>query len=87
MKEELEKVGFAVYGGLNSPYLWVKTPNNMKSWELFDILLNKTAVVVTPGVGFGECGEGYVRITAFGSKEDTKEAVTRIIKLFSKGEV
>ncbi len=87
MKEELEKVGFAVYGGLNSPYLWVKTPNNMKSWELFDILLNKTAVVVTPGVGFGECGEGYVRITAFGSKEDTKEAVTRIKKLFSKGEV
>lgn len=82
IKEELEKVGFTVYGGVNSPYIWLKTPNNMKSWEFFDKLLNEAAVVGTPGVGFGDCGEGFFRLTAFSSKEDTKEAVDRIIKVF-----
>lgn len=82
IKEELEKVGFTVYGGGNSPYIWLKTPNGMKSWDFFDKLLNGAAVVGTPGVGFGECGEGYFRLTAFSSKEDTKEAVDRIIQLF-----
>ena len=82
IKEELEKVGFTVYGGVNSPYIWLKTPNGMKSWDFFDKLLNGAAVVGTPGVGFGECGEGYFRLTAFSSKEDTKEAVDRIIQLF-----
>ena len=82
IKDELEKVGFTVYGGVNSPYIWLKTPNNMKSWDFFDKLLNEAAVVGTPGVGFGDCGEGFFRLTAFSSKEDTVEAVDRIIKLF-----
>lgn len=82
IKEELEKVGFTVYGGESSPYIWLKTPNNMKSWDFFDKLLNEAAVVGTPGVGFGSSGEGFFRLTAFSSKEDTKEAVDRIIKLF-----
>ncbi len=84
IKDELEKVGFTVYGGESSPYIWLKTPNGMKSWEFFDKLLNEAAVVGTPGVGFGECGEGFFRLTAFSSKEDTKEAVDRIIKVFTK---
>ena len=82
IKEELEKVGFTVYGGESSPYIWLKTPNGMKSWDFFDKLLNEAAVVGTPGVGFGDCGEGFFRLTAFSSKEDTVEAVDRIIKLF-----
>ena len=82
IKTELERVGFIVYGGINSPYIWLKTPNNMKSWDFFNKLLNEAAVVGVPGVGFGECGEGYFRITAFSSKENTKEAVSRIIELF-----
>ena len=82
IKDKLEKVGFTVYGGESSPYIWLKTPNRMKSWEFFDKLLNEAAVVGTPGVGFGEHGEGYFRLTAFSSKEDTVEAVERIIKLF-----
>lgn len=82
IKKELEKVGFTVYGGEYSPYIWLKTPNNMSSWEFFDKLLNEAGVVGTPGVGFGNAGEGYFRLTAFSSKEDTKEAIGRIIKLF-----
>ena len=81
IKEKLEKVGFTVYGGEYSPYIWLKTPNNMSSWEFFDKLLNEAGVVGTPGVGFGKAGEGYFRLTAFSSKEDTKEAIDRIIKL------
>lgn len=81
MKKELENMGFVVYGGSNSPYIWLKTPNNMKSWDFFDVLLNKAAVVGTPGVGFGESGEGFFRLTAFSSKEDTKEAIERIKKI------
>ncbi len=83
IKEELKKAGFTVYGGTNSPYVWLKTPKQMKSWKFFDILLNKAGVVGTPGIGFGESGEGYFRLTGFSSKEDTKEAVSRIVKLFS----
>ena len=82
MKEKLESVGFTVYGGVNSPYLWLKIPGAMKSWEFFDRLLNEAAVVGTPGVGFGNCGEGFFRLTAFSSKEDTQEAITRITNLF-----
>ncbi len=82
IKEELEKVGFIVYGGVHSPYIWLKTPNNMNSWDFFDKLLNEAGVVGTPGVGFGECGEGFFRLTAFSSKENTKKAVQRITKLF-----
>ena len=82
MREGLENAGFLCYGGVNSPYVWLKTPNEMKSWEFFDKLLNEIAVVGTPGVGFGDCGEGYFRLTAFGTKEATEEAVSRIVDLF-----
>ena len=78
MKKELQNIGFVVYGGTNSPYIWLKTPNNMKSWQFFDKLLNEVGVIGTPGIGFGKNGEGYFRLTAFSSKSDTEEAITRI---------
>ena len=65
-------------GGKNSPYIWLRCPGNMKSWEFFDWLLENCGVVGTPGVGFGECGEGYFRLTAFGDAEKTKAAAERI---------
>ena len=76
--ESLKKLGYEVYGAIISPYIWLKTPDKMTSWEFFDMLLNKAAVVGTPGVGFGPHGEGYFRLTAFGDHEATKEAVERI---------
>lgn len=69
-------------GGQHSPYIWLKCPNNMKSWEFFDYLLENIQVVGTPGSGFGRNGEGYFRLTSFGSRENTKEAVERMDKLF-----
>ena len=78
IKEGLIKSGFEVYGGVNSPYIWLKTPNNMKSWDFFDMLLEKANVVGTPGSGFGPSGEGYFRLTAFGTKENSIEAIERI---------
>lgn len=81
--EELKKVGILAYGGINSPYIWMKCPNNMKSWEFFDVLLKEANVVGTPGVGFGPSGEGYFRLSAFNTKENTKEAMKRIQKMFS----
>lgn len=74
----LEKAGVYFSGGTSSPYVWMRCPNNMKSWDFFDFLLEKAGVVGTPGAGFGNCGEGYFRLTAFGSKEATIEAVERI---------
>ncbi len=74
----LKEAGFTVYGGVNAPYIWLKTPNNMDSWSFFDKLLNTANVVGTPGVGFGAHGEGYFRLTAFGDADATKEAVDRI---------
>lgn len=74
----LDELGIWYTGGVNSPYLWLKCPKGMKSWEFFDFLLEKANVVGTPGAGFGKNGEGYFRLTAFGGKEATKEAVTRI---------
>ena len=76
----LKKAGYTVFGGENSPYIWLATPDNMTSWEFFDYLLEKANVVGTPGVGFGSCGEGYFRLTAFGSHENTREAVDRICR-------
>ncbi|OJV38999.1 MAG: LL-diaminopimelate aminotransferase [Bacteroidales bacterium 36-12] len=78
IKENLEQIGLKVYGGINAPYIWVKTPNNMLSWEYFDKLLNEKQIVTTPGVGFGKSGEGFIRLTAFGKKTDTLEAMKRI---------
>lgn len=81
IKEGLAKVGFEVFGGVNAPYIWLKTPENMSSWEFFDYLLEKANVVGTPGSGFGPSGEGYFRMTAFGSYENTMAALQRIQKL------
>ena len=77
----LKSLGYTVSGGVNSPYIWLKTPQSMASWEFFDYLLEKANVVGTPGSGFGPSGEGYFRLTAFGSKENTVKAVERIRKL------
>ena len=78
IKQGLEDAGFTTYGGVNSPYVWLKVPENMTSWEFFDKLLENVNVVGTPGSGFGPHGEGYFRLTAFGTKENTIEAIERI---------
>lgn len=78
IKQGLEKVGFTTYGGVNSPYVWLKVPEGMNSWGFFDKLLEEVNVVGTPGSGFGPHGEGYFRLTAFGTKENTIEAMERI---------
>ena len=77
----LEKAGYEVSGGVNAPYIWLKTPKGMTSWEYFDYLLNNASVVGTPGSGFGPSGEGYFRLTAFGDADKTKEAVDRIVNM------
>ena len=82
IKEGLEEAGFTVYGGVNSPYIWLKVPKGLTSWEFFDSLLNKANVVGTPGSGFGPAGEGYFRLTAFGTKENSIEAIKRIKNCF-----
>ena len=74
----LQEAGYTVSGGINAPYIWLKTPDGMSSWEFFDYLLSKAHVVGTPGAGFGPSGEGYFRLTAFGAHEATKEAIERI---------
>lgn len=78
IKNGLEDAGYTVFGGTNSPYVWLKVPNGITSWEFFDKLLEEVNVVGTPGSGFGPHGEGYFRLTAFGTKENTKEAIERI---------
>ena len=77
--DALDKLGIWYTGGTNSPYIWLKCPNNMTSWEFFDYLLNNVQVVGTPGSGFGKNGEGYFRLTSFGSKEKTIEAMERLL--------
>ncbi len=78
IREGLKATGLEVYGGKNAPYIWVKTPDGLGSWGFFDRLLNDAHVVGTPGSGFGPSGEGYLRLTAFGNREQTEEAVSRI---------
>ena len=78
MKAALEEAGYEVFGGINAPYLWMKTPAGYTSWEFFDKLLTELNIVGTPGVGFGPSGEGYFRLTAFGDKDQTVEAMERI---------
>ncbi|NLZ81570.1 MAG: LL-diaminopimelate aminotransferase [Clostridiales bacterium] len=80
IREGLADAGYSISGGINAPYIWMKTPKNMSSWEFFDYLLNEVNVVGTPGSGFGPSGEGYFRLTAFGSYENTLEAIERIKK-------
>ena len=80
----LDELGITYFGGKNAPYIWMKCPNGMGSWEFFDLLLREIQVVGTPGEGFGACGEGYFRFSTFGDPEDTKEAARRIKELLSK---
>jgi LL-diaminopimelate aminotransferase len=78
IKDALEKLGWKTCGGVNAPYIWLKTPDKLSSWEFFDYLLNELQIVGTPGAGFGAAGEGFLRLTAFGKREDTLEAVQRL---------
>ena len=80
MYNALKKLGFRVYGGVNAPYLWVKTPDGVDSWKFFEQLLYGAQIVCTPGVGFGPSGEGFVRFTSFGEREDCEEAMQRLAK-------
>lgn len=84
LMKALDQIGSWYCGGKNAPYIWMKCPEGMKSWEFFDYLLQEIQVVGTPGEGFGASGEGYFRFSTFGSPEDTKEAAERIVTLFSK---
>lgn len=77
IREGLQSIGIEVYGGVNAPYIWLKTPNGLDSWSFFDKLLSEANIVGTPGVGFGPSGQGYFRLTAFGSRENTDAAVER----------
>jgi LL-diaminopimelate aminotransferase len=81
IRETLVGLGFETHGGINAPYIWIKTPNSLSSWEFFDRLLTKANLITTPGSGFGPSGEGYLRLTAFGEPENVKEALDRISRL------
>ena len=78
IREGLQRAGLQVSGGVNAPYIWCATPHGMGSWEFFDFLLNRCKIICTPGVGFGQCGEGYVRFSAFSRREDVQMAIERI---------
>lgn len=82
IRQQLTTAGLSVYGGVNAPYVWVKTPNGLSSWDFFDKLLQTCNVVGTPGSGFGAAGEGYFRISAFNSRENVEEAMKRIVDKF-----
>ncbi|QQE65071.1 LL-diaminopimelate aminotransferase [Leptolyngbya sp. BL0902] len=82
IREQLTAAGISVYGGINAPYVWVKTPNSLSSWDFFDKLLHTCHVVGTPGSGFGAAGEGYFRISAFNSRENVVEAMRRVTEKF-----
>lgn len=84
MREALTEVGLKVYGGVDAPYIWLQTPDGVGSWEFFEQLLTQINVVSTPGVGFGPAGEGYIRLTAFGKREDCEEAMRRLKKWMKK---
>ncbi len=81
IREGLEKTGLKVYGGINAPYVWLKTPGTESSWDFFDRLLTQAHLVGTPGSGFGASGEGYFRLSAFNSRENVEEAVRRFQKV------
>lgn len=83
IKDGLEKCGLQVFGAVNSPYVWCKTPEGIGSWEFFNRLLEEANVITTPGAGFGPAGEGYIRLTGFGERPATKEAVSRIRRMLS----
>ena len=81
IREGLTAAGLTCFGGINAPYIWLQTPNNMPSWDFFNKLLSEANIVGTPGAGFGSCGEGYFRLTAFGDRENTLRAVERFKNL------
>jgi len=78
IREGLQEAGYEVYGGINAPYIWLKVPDELTSWEFFDKLLKEYNIVGTPGSGFGPSGEGYFRLTAFATRENTIEAMNRL---------
>ncbi|MHB9056410.1 MAG: LL-diaminopimelate aminotransferase [Paludibacteraceae bacterium] len=80
IRESLQSIGLKIYGGINSPYIWAKTPDHLSSWEYFDYLLKEKNIVCTPGAGFGIAGEGFVRFSSFGNREQTIEAMNRLAK-------
>ena len=80
IREGLQSIGLKVFGGVNAPYIWLKIADNMTSWQFFDKLLTEYKIVSTPGAGFGSCGEGYLRLTSFGSRENTLKAVDKITR-------
>ena len=82
LKEGLQELGYEIYGGVNSPYIWLKIPKSQASWQFFDELLMKANVVGTPGSGFGLSGEGYFRLTAFGKREEILEAMEKMKRMF-----
>ncbi|MBI5503570.1 MAG: LL-diaminopimelate aminotransferase [Deltaproteobacteria bacterium] len=82
IRQSLATLGLEVHGGINAPYVWVRTPEGLGSWEFFDALLTRAHVVGTPGAGFGSCGEGYFRLSAFGRRENVEEALERIRRAF-----
>jgi LL-diaminopimelate aminotransferase len=81
LREACAKIGLKVFGGVNAPYIWVKTPDRLTSWEMFDRMLRELNVVITPGSGFGSQGEGYIRISAFNSRVNAEEVARRLQKL------
>jgi LL-diaminopimelate aminotransferase len=81
IRETLAGLGYRTYGGIHAPYIWIKTPKDLGSWEFFDLLLTKANLITTPGSGFGPSGEGYIRLTAFGDPANVKEALDRISRL------
>jgi LL-diaminopimelate aminotransferase len=82
LREGLSAAGLRCHGGEHAPYVWVETPDGLSSWDCFDKLLTETRVVCTPGAGFGAAGEGYVRLSAFNSRENVDEAIQRIRRIF-----
>ena len=78
LRAAAERAGLGVYGGVNAPYIWVETPAGLTSWQMFDRMLEQLNVVITPGSGFGSCGEGYFRISAFNSRVNAQEAAQRL---------
>jgi LL-diaminopimelate aminotransferase len=81
VRRSLADLGYQVYGGVNAPYVWLKTPDGLSSWEFFDKLLERAHVIGTPGAGFGAAGEGYFRLSAFNKLENVKEAMKRFKKM------
>ena len=82
--QALDELGIWYCGGKNAPYVWMKCPNEMTGWEMFDYLLQNIQVVGTPGEGFGDCGKGYFRFSSFGNPADTQQAAKLLVQLFQK---